>query len=258
MSARREAGFDGTVRTVLFDAGNTLLHLDFPRIGRIARRLGISASAPTLARAELRARRLIDTPQVVSKTDDRVRWLRYFRAILEGTRMTEDSFQPLYRALEAEHARENLWSRRAPDAIATLGALTRRGYRLGVVSNADGRIEGLLERAGLRGFFGVVVDSKIVGVEKPDPRIFRPALEALGALPRETAYVGDLFHVDVAGAERGGIFPILLDPTGSPPRRACSTIRRLRDLLDLFPASARGSRPGHGDGRGPSPRPPAP
>ena len=57
-----------------------------------------------------------------------------------------------------------------------------------------------------------IVDSEIVQVSKPDPRIFLPALEALGTDPARTLYVGDTVHADVHGAEAAGMPVVQLDP----------------------------------------------
>ncbi len=106
--------------------------------------------------------------------------------------------------IAAEHRRANLWSKRAEGSVETLDALRRRGYRIAVVSNADGRVRGLLEAAGLAPHLEFVVDSAEVGVEKPDPRIFHAATERLGLPPAACAYVGDIYEIDVVGAERAG------------------------------------------------------
>ena len=74
-----------------------------------------------------------------------------------------------------------------------------------MVSNSDGRVEQALAAAGLRHYFDVVIDSALVGVEKPDPRIFHAALEALGVAPEEALYVGDLYDIDVLGARAAGL-----------------------------------------------------
>ena len=91
----------------------------------------------------------------------------------------------------------------AGDTHEALARLRAAGIRLGIVSNSDGRVEQALEAAGLRDYFDVVVDSALVGVEKPDPAIFRAALDALGVAAGEALYVGDLYEVDVLGARRG-------------------------------------------------------
>src|SRR5438552_2215055 len=66
-----------------------------------------------------------------------------------------------------------------------LEALSER-YRLGVVSNFYGNLEAVCHSAGLASLFAVLVDSHRVGAEKPDPAIFRVALEALRAVPETT------------------------------------------------------------------------
>jgi HAD superfamily hydrolase (TIGR01509 family) len=85
------------------------------------------------------------------------------------------------------------------------------GFRLGVVSNAEGRVERDLESAGFAGLLDTVVDSHLVGVEKPDPRIFGIALERLGASAATAVFLGDVPSIDVAGARAAGIAPLLLD-----------------------------------------------
>ena len=99
-----------------------------------------------------------------------------------------------------------------------------------MVSNSDGRVAEALEAAGLRAYFDVVVDSALVGVEKPDPAIFRAALDVLGVPPEEALYVGDLYEVDVLGANAAGIPAVLLVPPGAPgTARVC--YRRLAPAL---------------------------
>jgi FMN phosphatase YigB (HAD superfamily) len=78
------------------------------------------------------------------------------------------------------------------------------------VSNSDGRVAQALESAGLGEHFEVVVDSKLAGVEKPDPRIFRAALDRLGIEPAAALYVGDVYEVDVVGARAAGLDAALI------------------------------------------------
>ena len=99
---------------------------------------------------------------------------------------------------------------RAAGTREALDRLRAAGLRLGVVSNSDGRVEEALVAAGLRDRFDVVLDSALVGVEKPDPAIFRAALDALGVAPAEALYVGDLYEVDVVGARAAGMPAALL------------------------------------------------
>jgi HAD superfamily hydrolase (TIGR01549 family) len=104
-----------------------------------------------------------------------------------------------------------------PGTGEALEALLDAGYRLGVISNADGRVEALLQAVGLRDHLEFVVDSAVLGIEKPDPRIFQEGLRLLSLPAEESLYVGDLYPVDVLGAEAVGMQAILLDPAGDLP-----------------------------------------
>jgi putative hydrolase of the HAD superfamily len=88
----------------------------------------------------------------------------------------------------------------------------RRRYRLGIVSNFYGNLEAVCRGAGLTSLFGAIVDSHRVGAEKPDPAIFRAALEPLCATPETTLFVGDSLHRDREGARRIGMGFIWIAP----------------------------------------------
>lgn len=104
-------------------------------------------------------------------------------------------------------------------AVDLLWSLGGAGYKLAVVSNAFGTVQRQLEdlrvcSVSQEGMprVGAVIDSRIVGVEKPDPRIFHLAVEALGVEPSRSVYVGDTVKFDVAGAEGAGLHPVHFDP----------------------------------------------
>jgi putative hydrolase of the HAD superfamily len=80
-----------------------------------------------------------------------------------------------------------------------------------VVSNAEGHVERDLNGAGFDGAFETVVDSHVVGVEKPDPAIFEIALRRMKLKRETTIFVGDLPSVDVCGARAAGLGAVLLD-----------------------------------------------
>ncbi len=135
--------------------------------------------------------------------------------------------------LAAEHSRANFWSRGADGAPETLGALLGRGYRVAVISNADGRVRGLLEKAGLAPLLEFVLDSAEIGVEKPDPRIFHAATARMGLPPSACAYVGDIYEIDVVGAAGAGLVPILIGDAPAPD--GVLRVHNLRALDSLFP-----------------------
>src|ERR1700730_15066361 len=122
-----------------------------------------------------------------------------------------------------------------------LEALTGR-YRLGVVSNFYGNLEAVCRGAGLAPLFGAIVDSHRVGAEKPDPAIFRAALEPLCAMAETTLLVGDSLRRDREGARRIGMGFLWIAPRDAQASevRAAegpldhSAIARLGDLAEIL------------------------
>lgn len=95
---------------------------------------------------------------------------------------------------------------------AVLERLRSEGYRLGVVSNFYGNVGALCEEAGIARLLDVVLDSAVVGLRKPDPRLFATALERLGVAPADAAMVGDSFDRDVRPARALGMHAFWLAP----------------------------------------------
>jgi HAD superfamily hydrolase (TIGR01549 family) len=182
------------------------------------------------AAAVAAVRRLVlDRPD----TRDAERVPLYFETLVGGLGFEEpERRRAAARGVAEEHRRANLWSERAEGAAEVLTTLRGRGYRTAVVSNADGRVRGLLEAAGLSPLLEFVVDSAEVGVEKPDPRIFHAATGRLGLPPAECAYVGDIYEIDVVGAERAGLSAILVGDGPAP--ESVVRIDRLEELVPLF------------------------
>jgi putative hydrolase of the HAD superfamily len=83
-------------------------------------------------------------------------------------------------------------------------------YLLILVSNFYGNLTVVLEDFGLRGLFGAVIESAVVGFRKPDPAIFRLGMEQSGLSPGELAVVGDSYDKDIAPAASLGCQTIWL------------------------------------------------
>lgn len=122
-------------------------------------------------------------------------------------------------------------------------------YTLGIISNFYGNVETLCQECGLAALCGVIIDSRQVGVQKPDGRIFTLALERLGQTPHTAAYVGDSIERDMMAAKAVGLQTIWVrgaDPRGCPvPSMIDATIAGLEELPALLlPAvSPEGHRP---------------
>lgn len=109
-------------------------------------------------------------------------------------------------------------------------------YRMGIVSNFYGNLEGILEAEGLRPLFGAVADSGVVGVTKPEPAIFLHALRKLGASPAECVMVGDSVKRDIAGAKGLGMRKALVCAAADAPAAGQDwTIRSVAELEKVLP-----------------------
>jgi HAD superfamily hydrolase (TIGR01509 family) len=106
-------------------------------------------------------------------------------------------------------------------------------YRLAVVSNFTGNLDRCLAELGLSNLFTVIADSAVVGRAKPDPRIFRHALEALGAEPAGSWMIGDNFETDIRPAAALGMSTCWLAPPGRPAPTERVATRRISRLTDL-------------------------
>lgn len=217
-----------TLRAVLFDAGNTLLFLDYERIASgVGTSLGIPLAAEALAAGAAEAARAMEG----AAGPDRERADRYLETMFRLAGVPAERMGVVRECLTGLHQERHLWCSTASDTRDALDRLRGAGLRLGVVSNSDGRVEVALAAAGLREYFDVVVDSALVGAEKPDPAIFRAALTALEVQPEEAVYVGDLYAVDVLGARAAGLDAVLLTPE-RPPVGDCRSTPSLGALAD--------------------------
>lgn len=222
------------IKAIFFDAGGTLIHLDSSFIcDLISAELGASPSLDNFRRAQYLA--MLRVAQLVAEGAGSTEKLKgqFYSTLLPEIGVPADKLQQaLECVLKLAHA-EMLWRKADESTALTLRGLRERGIILGVVSNSDGRIESALEQARLSSYFDFFVDSFLVGVEKPDPRIFHIATERAAVAPAQAAYVGDLYSVDVVGSRSAGLLPVLYDPYDLNPQADCIRIRLLGELLEL-------------------------
>ena len=209
------------LETIFLDAGNTIASMDFSFVREELRRFNILCDVRDLYRAEAAARPAVSAElEVLKSTEGHSAFDFYMRSILRRLAATsslgDDEHDEIIRALipvfRAPGQNLRLWSHLLPGVDEALDILQKKNLQLVVVSNSEGIVEEVLVRLGLRHYFDNVVDSHIVGFEKPDPRLFFHALEISGAIPEKTLHIGDLYHVDVLGAWSAGLHAILIDP----------------------------------------------
>jgi putative hydrolase of the HAD superfamily len=227
------------VKAVFFDAGGTLVHIDYPRVAHLIREtLGRDVPVDGWIAAEYAGRAAVEAGMVNGDLPtDTSRWSVHFEAMLGALGITADEFTRVGPAVMAAHKEKHLWSGVFSGTADALASLKPAGYMVGLISNADGAVDRLLRSVGLAEYMSFMVDSGKVGVEKPDRRIFDIAMEeAARVLRRRQAvdsqltaadcyYVGDIYSIDVVGSRAAGMVPVLLDPLGRYGDRDCKTIR---------------------------------
>ncbi len=217
-----------SLRAVLFDAGNTLLFLDYARMApAVADAVGHPLTAAGLETVAVEAARSMERREGT----DRDRAGRYLESLFRLAGVPESGMPLVRETLFRLHQERHLWATRRPGTLEALERLQQAGLVLGVVSNSDGRAAEGLAAAGLLGYFALVIDSELVGFEKPDPRIFQAALSQLGLQPDQALYVGDLYEIDVIGARAAGLDVILLDPSGQHRARDVTTCATLAEVV---------------------------
>ena len=181
----------------------------------ILRAEGIEIEVDVFRRTELNARRILhDRIEEGSKGTEPGLWGQYFMTLFTDCGVHEDRTAAVGERVRHEHQSDHLWTFSLPHTSEVIRQLGEGGYRVGVISNADGRMEGALEAAGVREHMEFVIDSELVGVQKPDPRIFEAGCSSLDLPPEACVYVGDLYPVDYVGARAAGLQAVLLDPLG--------------------------------------------
>jgi putative hydrolase of the HAD superfamily len=222
-----------SIKAIFFDAGGTLIHLDAALICDLLKgELGSGPPHDNFRRGQHLA--MLKVAQLVAEgagSTDKLK-AQFYSTLLPEIGVPAIKLQQAVECvLKLAHA-EMLWRKADESTGSTLKKLKDRGLILGVVSNSDGRVESALEQAGLASYFDFFIDSFLVGVEKPDPAIFRIATERAQIVAGQAAYVGDLYSVDVVGARGAGLLPILYDPYDLNREADCIRIRMLDELME--------------------------
>ena len=223
-------------RAVFFDVGETLVHPapSFPELfTQVLEREGhrvlpqdvLAASRAVTARFSEASRD--GDLWTTSPERSRAFWRSVYASMLAdlGLPSANGLRDALYRAF-TDRANYALFD----DVLPVVQALASEGYALGLVSNFEAWLDELLAELGVREMFGVRIISGIEGLEKPDPRIYRLALERAGVDAAHAVYVGDNPEFDIDPPAALGMFPVLIDRRG---RHAEHVGARITDLADL-------------------------
>ena len=224
------------VSAILLDAGGVLVFPSRDLILPPLRAAGLAPDIAALEQAHYLAMAAQDTAAVPPAAS--TWWHQYLLSYVAACGVPEAGRDGLAAQI-VQATRGQNWTHVGAGTASGLRDLAALGVPMGVVSNSDGTVQAELRRLGVCHVpgsqpdgrdgsqagghddgvqVGVIVDSTVVGVTKPDPAIFGIALEALGVPASKTVlHVGDSVRYDVAGALAAGLQPVHLDPFGVCP-----------------------------------------
>jgi putative hydrolase of the HAD superfamily len=214
------------IKALFFDVGNTLL---FPNRERMLRSLHARQIYPAeelMREIERRTKQEFDSLLESHAAVDHGFWYIYYSHLLEELGISDNATCD---DLVACTRISGNWRNIRPGTRELLLRL-RKKYRLGVISNADGKIAGILNQCGIGDCFETITDSGVVGKEKPHPIIFEAALRSLGVSPDQSLYTGDVYAVDYLGATQVGMHSILFDVAGAYKDKGVPRVESLEEL----------------------------
>ena len=222
-------------KAIFFDAAGTLIRLT-KSVGTnyalVAERQGLVLDAAQLDRAfaavwkEMPLRPATGRPR---EDDDKGWWRDLVERLLDRVSpqvgpLDRDTF---FEAAYGHFAEAGVWEL-YPEVPEVLEALAPR-FDLAVVSNFDGRLRVIFEHLSVSKYFRHLFISSELGADKPDPLIYRRALEISGLTPEQVLHAGDDPERDWAAARAAGLEVFRLD-------RRQNTLRDLERLLSSGPA----------------------
>jgi putative hydrolase of the HAD superfamily len=225
---------NSNIKVIFFDVGNTLLFPNRERIHAPLAQRGFVPDGEHLRDLECRTKNKFDGMMtgLTKKTGsaDHGFWWMFYSQLLSEIGLNDDAIRD---QLVAGIRNSGNWDTIRPGTAEQLHQIGER-YRVAVISNADGRIEDVLQRCGIADCFRTITDSGIVGYEKPYPEIFRKAMLSMNAAPAESLYVGDVYSVDYLGAAGAGMQALLMDVPGAYRDKGVPRVESLEELQILL------------------------
>jgi putative hydrolase of the HAD superfamily len=224
-----------TSSVVTFDVGQTLVDLDLDFLATRLGERGISVETAALPSAAPAAWRRYDQ---LTEEGAQHPWQAFMDALLEGAGV--GNREPVVSWLYAQQATKNLWRKPIEAMVQVVRDLRVRNIKVAALSNSEGHLADLLAEIGLAPLFDAIIDSQVVGVAKPERRIFEITLEQLGEpTPAIVVHVGDSWAADVEGALAAGWHAIWYrsragKPQHDPRVRVATDAEQIRAALSTL------------------------
>jgi len=228
------------IKAIFFDWFNTLARYEPPREelhSQALRKFGIEVSPEKILPGVLTADTYFfdeNANSPVEKRDRKERaevYTRYQKIILSEAGVKADQKLLAKVMNKVEQLFKGITFTLFDDVLSTLETLKEQRFTLGLLTNLAQDMSPLCHKLGLESYLDFVVTSQQVGADKPEPPIFLAALDRAKVEASQAVHVGDQYKLDVVGARRVGINPILIDRYDLYPE--ISDCSRIRDLTEL-------------------------
>lgn len=225
------------LQAIFFDIGDTLVFDDPP----LRERFGIALQQAYIPYSP---RRLPEAFQVGEATalecylrglpwDDPVVMQQSAEQVIEALGLPPLS-PSQWQAVRSAFDRVPFVRRVHPHAHTLLRELQRRGFVLGAISDWNHTLPNLLEEWELASFFHARSVSALVGVTKPNARLFQNALLQAQTPPKASLHVGDWYALDVVGARAAGMNALLFDHAGRTPDADCPRVQTFEEMQEYL------------------------
>ncbi len=230
------------IEIVFFDAGGTMLdpHPSFAELfATVCVENGYQVDGTDVASVqerlaphlvELVAEAGLDEGPSLSPEASRAFWTFTYRRFLEDLDLVDENLVAKLYERFSDPSSYRLYD----DVVPTLTSLTEAGYRLGLISNFDGWLEKMLIEMEIHHSFDVSVISGVEGVEKPDPAIYRLAIDRAGVAPELSVHVGDSPAMDIDPARAAGLNAVLIDRVDRYADASGTRITSLKELPSVL------------------------
>jgi len=231
------------MRAVTFDFGQTLAELDHDFLMRRVHGFGAELDPVASHAATVSAWHAYGAAKSLGHARA---WQAMILEILRGggvRKIRAEAADPAYAEKIAQllwdaQPTHNLWRKPIAGMFELVAELREKQVPVGIISNSEGHLAELVGELGQSALFPVIIDSGRVGVDKPDPRIFQLAADALGVPLREIVHVGDAWEADVLGARAVSAKAVWYAPTDDRALPegviACRNAGELRQALRDF------------------------
>jgi putative hydrolase of the HAD superfamily len=230
-------------RAVTFDFGQTLAELDHEFLMRRVHTFGAELDPAASHAATVSAWHAYGAAKALGHARA---WQAMMLELLRGggvRKVRAEAADPTYAEKIAQllwdaQPTHNLWRKPIPGMFELVSELAANQVPVGIISNSEGHLAELVEELGYGALFSVIIDSGRVGVDKPNPRIFQLAADALSVPLAQIVHVGDAWEADVLGARAASAHAIWYAPTDDRALPegvvACRNAGELRQALRNF------------------------